>query len=211
MTHHSISFLVSVVAVLLSVVMDTSKGQCPVPHRCTGFGLELLATDTGEAAFCIKAGADPVCPGVYVNGTTIFTTSTASTMTTSSANPGTNTTTTTVTTTNSSTSTTSDTISDTTSDTTSYTTSDTTSDTTIISITTTAQVLRCDVPSCVDKHIGVYAYPECKCEKYYTCSKSASDSSRLVLHQYTCSGGKVFSNVTNVCVTNRLACPYPLR
>ncbi|KAK8739015.1 hypothetical protein OTU49_003787 [Cherax quadricarinatus] len=78
--------------------------------------------------------------------------------------------------------------------------------------TTTTTTPSCEVEfaSCDNKVVGVYAYPECKCEKYYTCKKPASGSDNLVLRKYTCTGGKVFNNNTYSCVTNKLVCPYAL-
>ncbi|KAK8739016.1 hypothetical protein OTU49_003787 [Cherax quadricarinatus] len=88
------------------------------------------------------------------------------------------------------------------------TTTTTPTTTIIIPTTTTTTTPSCEVASCVNKVAGVYAYPECKCEKYYTCNNPASGSGGLILRQYSCTGGQVFDISTLSCVTNTLVCPH---
>ncbi|XP_069948058.1 uncharacterized protein [Cherax quadricarinatus] len=88
------------------------------------------------------------------------------------------------------------------------TTSTTTTTTDTPTTTTTTHAVICEVASCTNKKPGVYAYPDCKCEKYYSCTASTSRSSSLVLRQYRCTGRKVFNKATYTCVINTFVCPY---
>lgn len=54
------------------IFLYSARGaKCCVPHECKGFGLEDLGLGTGEAAFCQGKGSEALCPGVYLNGSTI--------------------------------------------------------------------------------------------------------------------------------------------
>ncbi|KAK8739004.1 hypothetical protein OTU49_003786 [Cherax quadricarinatus] len=180
MTYHSSSLFISGVVVVFSVLLYTCIGKpCPEEVTCTKFGYVVFDKVTSESAVCLANGAKPLCLGTDDKGIYLPTTTSISGTTTSISG-----TTTSI----------------------SGTTTSISGTTTSISATTATTVPSCGVASCTTK--GVFAYPECKCEKYYICSRAASGSGRLVLRRYTCTGGKVFHIKTLSCVTNTLVCPY---
>ncbi|XP_047485597.1 integumentary mucin C.1-like [Penaeus chinensis] len=65
----------------------------------------------------------------------------------------------------------------------------------------------CEKSTCADKTIGLYPYPLCDCQRYYTCTKPASGGS-LIKHEYTCLGNYVFDKDLTKCVADTTACPH---
>ncbi|XP_071537830.1 uncharacterized protein [Panulirus ornatus] len=215
--------------VLLLPLVHTCRGrECPVPHECQGVGLEELSSGTGEAAFCLAQGATPICPGIDINGNPISVTTTPPVTTTTppvtTTTPPVTTTTPPVTTTTPPVTTNTPPVTTTTPPVTTVTPPVTTItppvttttppvttitppvNTTTPPVTTTPQGPSCEEVSCEGKSEGVYAHPECDCQRYYTCVTSVSGNN-LILSQYRCTGNKVFDQDTYECVRDRSKCP----
>ncbi|XP_064102723.1 uncharacterized protein LOC135212910 [Macrobrachium nipponense] len=198
------------------VIASGSEQDCPVEHICNDFGLELLSSNTGEAAFCSRAGAKPRCPGIDINGDQFIR------QTSSSSEPAAPTASTSLTQESTHTS------PETHPETTRSSEPETSKGTTVISTGTTAALKvtthdmttispasvatstprACEELSCTGRTEGkIYAYPECNCKKYFVCVDTGTERG-LVYHTYRCLGSAVFDKNSNKCTTNQTVCPF---